>query len=264
MSDYPSTTRDILEPPGRMVAYFPSMAEITGSVKAAILLQQIKWNTSRDRRNDGWIQKSVTEWREETGLSEREFRESYSLLLKENLADRRYDRLNHQLYLRLNVDEYNKRIRELPQPLDFEPNDKTSFGERQNVISPNDKTSFRLNVVKNLETTEIETKKTLSSKPSVSDAHVSELIDDWNKIPGSEGLPKVTDRGSKNPTLRHKIRLRLQEHPDDEFWTRVLNNCWKSPFLRGEKGDWKVSLHWLVKNDYNAIQVYEGHYNATR
>lgn len=107
-------------------------------------------------------------------------------------------------------------------------------------------------------------KKTLSSKPSVSDARVLELIEAWNHIPGTEGLPKITERGSRNLTLQKKIRLRLQEHPDDEFWTRVLNSCWKSPFLRGEKGGWKVTLHWLVENDINALKVYEGHYNAVR
>jgi hypothetical protein len=54
----------------------------------------------------------------------------------------------------------------------------------------------------------------------------------------------------------------LREQPDFDFWQVVLNHCWKSPFLRGEKGRWKVTLHWLVENDRNALKVYEGHYNA--
>jgi hypothetical protein len=82
---------DILEPPGHPIAYFSALTRVTGSVKAAILVQQVSYWTPRAHDKDGWIYKSQAEWMDETGFTLKEFRGAC-----EELEARKYDRGNHQ------------------------------------------------------------------------------------------------------------------------------------------------------------------------
>ena len=58
---------------GDYVAYYPRIADITGSIKAAVLLSQaLSWTSGFLRQNpwrEGWFWKTRDEWRRETGLS---------------------------------------------------------------------------------------------------------------------------------------------------------------------------------------------------
>ena len=58
------------------VAFYPRLADLTGSVTAALLLGQcLYWTRSVLRRQperDGWFWKTSAEWQRETGLSRRE------------------------------------------------------------------------------------------------------------------------------------------------------------------------------------------------
>ena len=58
------------------VAFYPSLADLTGSVTAALLLGQcLYWTRSVLRRQPergGWFWKTSAEWQRETGLSRRE------------------------------------------------------------------------------------------------------------------------------------------------------------------------------------------------
>lgn len=106
----------------------------------------------------------------------------------------------------------------------------------------------------------LEETKSLSSKPSVSDASVQDVIDGWNSICAGHGrLPRKL---KPTESLKTKIRLRLKEHPEDEFWETVFNKCVDSPFLSGRSSKWRgATLDWLVENPNNAVKVYEGHYD---
>jgi hypothetical protein len=112
---------------------------------------------------------------------------------------------------------------------------------------------------------EQEQKDTLSSE-NPDEARVSiscqELVEGWNTVCAQEGsLPRKTHISD---TLKQKIRSRLREHPEHEFWETVLNKCLDSPFLVGEKGSWHATFDWLMKNPENAVKVYEGNYDAVR
>ena len=58
------------------VAFYPRLADLTGSVTAALLLGQcLYWTRSVTRQQpqrDGWFWKTAAEWQRETGLSRRE------------------------------------------------------------------------------------------------------------------------------------------------------------------------------------------------
>jgi hypothetical protein len=92
---------------------------------------------------------------------------------------------------------------------------------------------------------------------------VDALIDRWNWVCGGCGLPTKSARGRKNPAFRKKIKLRLQENPDHEFWESVLKSIPESPFLRGDKG-WKATLDWLVESPNNPVKVFDGNYAQAR
>ena len=58
------------------VAFYPRLADLTGSVTAALLLGQCLYWTDRVLRQqperDGWFWKTAVEWRQEIGLTRRE------------------------------------------------------------------------------------------------------------------------------------------------------------------------------------------------
>lgn len=89
---------------------------------------------------------------------------------------------------------------------------------------------------------------------------VQELVECWEKICVAYG--RLPSKRMLTDKLKTKIRARLNEHPDDDFWNVVLNKCVDSPLLSGKKTGWKATLDWLVANSENAIKVYEGHYDA--
>jgi hypothetical protein len=115
------------QPPGRPIAYFPSLAPYIGGSNAAILCCQLVYWTPRARDADGWIYKEQLELMAETGLTCDEQRTARLALKTRKLLLERYDRLNHRLYLKIDVEAYNALIQrmynegedpeDLPKPL---------------------------------------------------------------------------------------------------------------------------------------------------
>lgn len=86
------------------------------------------------------------------------------------------------------------------------------------------------------------------------------LVELWNSI--CVDLPKVKFLSNSR---EKKIRDRLKEHPQIEFWIEVFEKCQNTPFLRGEnKSGWKVTFNWLFLNDNNALKVIEGNYEKEK
>jgi hypothetical protein len=86
-----------------------------------------------------------------------------------------------------------------------------------------------------------------------------EIVQSWNEVLGPLGLPRVT---FLNDFRKSKLRQRLKEHPDFDFWNRVFNRIGKSKFLQGENArNWRCSFDFLINNDTNAIKIYEGQYD---
>ena len=89
----------------------------------------------------------------------------------------------------------------------------------------------------------------------------TELMESWNEICATEGLPKIEQQTNGR---KSKARARLKTFPKSEFWGQVLNGIIQSDYLMGRKrkeGDtWKPDFDWLVKNDENPAKVMEGKY----
>jgi hypothetical protein len=96
--------------PGRPLAYHPAIASHVGGVNAAIVLCQLVYWTPRAKDEEGWIYKTQLELMEETGLTRHEQRAAREALKDRDLLDERYDRVNHQLYFKINVEVYNAMV----------------------------------------------------------------------------------------------------------------------------------------------------------
>jgi len=90
----------------------------------------------------------------------------------------------------------------------------------------------------------------------------TELMESWNEICASEGLPRIEQQTNGR---KAKAKARLKTFPKSEFWGRVLNGIIESDYLMGRKrkeGDtWKPDFDWLVKKDENPAKVVEGKYD---
>jgi hypothetical protein len=104
--------------PGHPIAYFPSLAPQVGGTNAAILLCQLLYWTPRAKDPQGWIYKSQLEIVAETGMSRDEQRTARNALKARGLLQERYDRLAHQLYLKVNVDAYNALVAAMAEASD--------------------------------------------------------------------------------------------------------------------------------------------------
>lgn len=88
-----------------------------------------------------------------------------------------------------------------------------------------------------------------------------DLVEGWNEICAPVGLPKVRELSRSR---KAKIRDRLKEHPDQEFWDVAMQRVSESPLCLGEVSGWKANIDWLVKNDMNAVKAFEGNYAAKK
>ncbi len=90
----------------------------------------------------------------------------------------------------------------------------------------------------------------------------TELMESWNEICASEGLPRIEKQTNGR---KARARARLKTFPTSEFWGKVLNGIIESDYLMGRKrkeGDtWKPDFDWLVKNDETPAKIMEGKYD---
>lgn len=73
---------NLLRESDKPIAYYKIFAEITGCVKAALLLSQALYWSPRSSLKNGWFWKSMLEWEEETGLSRFEIQSARRKLVK--------------------------------------------------------------------------------------------------------------------------------------------------------------------------------------
>lgn len=85
------------------------------------------------------------------------------------------------------------------------------------------------------------------------------LLNLWNNL-ADNALPRVEALTEKRRT---KCLARLREHPDKEFWDRVIQKLNVSDFLRGSTG-WRASFDWLITNDNNVVKIVEGSYDNVK
>jgi hypothetical protein len=105
--------------PGHPIAYFPSLAPHVGGTNAAILCCQLMYWTPRTKDPDGWIYKEQLDLMAETGMSRDEQRSARAALKTRGLLLERYDRLNHRLYLKIDVEAYNALITSMYESAEY-------------------------------------------------------------------------------------------------------------------------------------------------
>lgn len=93
---------------GRTIAVYRCLIDITGSLKAAIMLSQLMYWTRVSKEvaaRDGWIYKSIAEMEEETGLTTREQRGCKEKLYKLNLLLSQRKGVGAPLALKINLEQ---------------------------------------------------------------------------------------------------------------------------------------------------------------
>lgn len=87
---------------GRPVAFYPSIARLTGTISSALFLcQLLYWS---DKTKDGWIYKTSKEIYDETSLSYTQQRTARERLKGLNLIEERNAKTEHQMYYRVKQD----------------------------------------------------------------------------------------------------------------------------------------------------------------
>ena len=111
---------------------------------------------------------------------------------------------------------------------------------------------------------EKEKEKTEEKEPGKSDViSIQDLTNGWNEIVATEeGFKKVA---KLTEDRKKRIRARLKAHPELDFWNSVLNKIPRVPFLAGKNDrKWRADFDFLIKNDENALKIYEGKYDAEK
>lgn len=85
----------------------------------------------------------------------------------------------------------------------------------------------------------------------------AQIIEAYNAVCIS--LPRQTLTNGRT----EKLRARIKEHPDIEWWHSLFRRCQTTPFLTGKNDrGWTADFEWLIKNDSNALRVLEGKYDG--
>jgi hypothetical protein len=115
---------EFLQDIGRPMAYYPKLRKVTGSTTATILLCNFIYWRGKESGADGWLYKSSDEIEDETGLSYREQQSARKLLVKKGLMEEKYQRLDHKMYFRLDL-----QVLDTTWSHCFSRNDRSSDGE---------------------------------------------------------------------------------------------------------------------------------------
>jgi len=94
---------------GRPVAYYPSLRKVIGSTNATIFLCQFIYWTGKEASGGGWIFKTSEDVESEIGLSYDEQVTARKVLLKAELIQEKYKRLDHQMFFKVNMQNLDER-----------------------------------------------------------------------------------------------------------------------------------------------------------
>src|SRR5574338_1621963 len=92
---------------GRCVAFHKRLVDVTGNVKASLMLSQaIYWTRHGQdiRQRDGWFFKTIEQWQRETGLSRHEQTNARAVLRKLGVLEEAIQGLPAKLYFRVDAE----------------------------------------------------------------------------------------------------------------------------------------------------------------
>ena len=116
LSTVAATLSDIWPLLGRHIAFHRRLVDLTGSVKAALLLSQSIYWTRRGRdvaKSGGWFHKTAEQWTWETGLSSKEQSSARDALKVLALVEERRTGIPARLHFRLNAEQLGRQLCEL-------------------------------------------------------------------------------------------------------------------------------------------------------
>jgi hypothetical protein len=99
---------DFLKDAGKIVAFYPGLKRVTGSVTASLLLSQLFYWCDKTKDKDGWIYKTNYDLEEETSLSVYEQQTARKTLVDLKILEEEFKRLDHTMRFRLNLDRLNE------------------------------------------------------------------------------------------------------------------------------------------------------------
>jgi len=107
--------KDLLSALGnRFVAYYPSLAALTGSPKAALMLGHAMYMTrvvmEKQPSRQGWFWKTSTEWKQVSGLSVRELETARRTLLHSGILSEERRGMPAKLWYRVDLDNLSRRL----------------------------------------------------------------------------------------------------------------------------------------------------------
>ena len=100
----------------RYVQYYPALSNLTGSIKAALMLGHAlywtrTWLADHPER-DGWFWKKALEWKEATGLSADEQKSARSILTGMRLLEEKKKGMPSKLFFRVDLQELGQQLSE--------------------------------------------------------------------------------------------------------------------------------------------------------
>ena len=100
-------------------------------------------------------------------------------------------------------------------------------------------------------------KTLVAGKPATIPFSPQNLAELWNEKAPPE-MARVNLPFKRSPKAMEKIKDALKRNPDPEWWVKVIQRIFSSPFLRGEKG-WKADLDFMVRK---AEEIVDGKYDG--
>lgn len=85
-----------------------------------------------------------------------------------------------------------------------------------------------------------------------------EVVEAWNDVAEKYGLAKV--RGKLSPERRQKLKARIRAHPIED-WKEAFAAIGRSPFLRGEQGNWRGAHFDFLLQPSSFQKMIEGVYD---
>lgn len=235
---------DFLQDIGRPMAYYPKLRKATGSTTATIMLCNLIYWRGKESGPDGWLYKTAEEIEDETGLSYREQQSARKQLVKQELVEERYQRLDHKMYFRINLQVLDTKWSHC-----FSRNDRSSV--RETTDRQFDETTDRQFVINNIDYTP----NTSSSAPlGKVDAYKS-FMDTWNSNIEGTPFPSIVAMTDKR---KKAIRDLLVDSPDAlNMLVPVINYLSGIEFFTGEnKNKWVASFDYLLQKG-KLIEHYE-------
>ena len=232
----------------RPISFYPQLRQVTGSIPAAIMLQQLLYWWPRRGEGEETIYKTEAEMQAETSLTPAEQKSAIKALKGAGFITVQRKGLPAKRHFVIHEDAVNDALISLTRSA------KSAELFRRNP--PNCSGEIRRTNTEN--TTETTTEKdTLSSAPAddrsprKKSLPVSEAFEAWNRIAGGAGLPKAR---ALTPQRRQKMRTRLNEMKaigelePIAIWQAALRQLIRSPHHMGEnERGWRANIDFMLQ-----------------